>query len=414
MNPLLNQLLNRVVRTGNLSVTDARGRQHRFGDGTGELVGMTLHDRGVERAIVMHPELSLGETYMDGRWSVSQGSLPGFLRLLMDNARNQPPSRARLWLRRITRGIAQRNHAAAARRNAKHHYDVGNDIYRLFLDEDWQYSCAYFPRKDMTLEEAQKAKKRHIASKLLLEPGHKVLDIGCGWGGMALYLAEHTGAQVTGITLADQQAEGANARAADRPTVSFRVQDYRDVRERFDRIVSVGMFEHVGVGFYDAYFSSCRRILSDDGVMLLHSIGRFDGPGSTNPFIAKHIFPGGYIPALSEVLPAAERAGLFVTDVEILRLHYAETLKHWRERFMANRDRVVELMDERFLRMWEFYLAGSEASFRAGDMMVFQLQLSRSLEAVPLTRDYMASAEGALAARDSGRPSGPALVAGRG
>jgi cyclopropane-fatty-acyl-phospholipid synthase len=231
---------------------------------------------------------------------------------------------------------------------------------------------------------------------------------------MALYLAEHTGADVTGITLADQQVAGANERARGMDNVRFRVQDYRHVRERFDRIVSVGMFEHVGVGFYDAFFRTCRRILSDDGVMLLHSIGRVGMPGSTNPFIAKYIFPGGYIPALSEVFPAIERAGLVVTDMEILRLHYAETLKNWRERFLANRERVLEIMDERFLRMWEFYLAGSEASFRAGDMMVFQLQIARDHKSVPLTRDYMASAERALAARDSGRPKGPALVAGHG
>jgi len=414
MNPLLRQLLERVVKTGDFTVTDAQGRRYRFGDGTGAPLGIVLHDKAAEGRILRNPELAFGEAYMDGQWSVCEGTLPDVLLLFMQNARHEPPSRWRLLWRRITRGLAQRNNARAARRNARHHYDVGNDVYRLFLDADWQYSCAYFPRRDMTLEEAQKAKKRHIASKLLLRPGHRVLDIGCGWGGMALYLSEFTGADVTGITLADEQARGARTRARGRQGVRFRVQDYRDVRERFDRIVSVGMFEHVGVGYYDEYFRSCRRILADDGVMLLHSIGRVDGPGSTNPFIAKHIFPGGYIPALSEVLPAIERAGLLVTDVEIWRIHYAETLKAWRERFMAQRDRVVEIMDERFLRMWEFYLAGSEASFRAGDMMVFQIQIARSQDAVPLTRDYMASAESALAARDSGRPVSPALVAGRG
>jgi cyclopropane-fatty-acyl-phospholipid synthase len=251
----------------------------------------------------------------------------------------------------------------------------------------------------------------HIAAKLLLEPGHRVLDIGCGWGGMALYLAAYTGADVTGITLARNQASSAAERAHGTPGVRFRIEDYRAVEERFDRIVSVGMFEHVGAPYYDDYFRSVARVLRDDGVMLLHSIGRFDGPGTTSPFIAKYIFPGGYIPALSEVFPAIERAGLLVTDVEIWRLHYAETLKAWRERFLANRDEVVRLRDERFLRMWEFYLAGSEAAFRVGDMMVFQIQLAKRLETVPLTRDYMATAERALAARDSGRPAGPSLVA---
>ncbi len=403
--------MKRVIRRGALTITDADGRTHEFGDGTGPRQAIKFHDKGVETALMRHPELTFGETYMQGRWTVTEGSLIGLLILFMNNMKVEHPSRLRLALRKWLRPITQHNTQSAARKNATHHYDVGNDIYRLFLDEDWQYSCAYFYQPDITLEEAQLAKKRHIAAKMLLEPGQKVLDIGCGWGGMGLYLADNANVDVVGITLADNQAARANERAAGRSNVTFRIQDYRNVAERFDRIVSVGMFEHVGVGYYDEYFRNCARLLKDDGVMLLHSIGRTDMPGSTNPFIAKYIFPGGYIPALSEVIPAIERAGLIVTDVEILRLHYAETLKHWRERFMAQRDKVVEIMDEAFLRMWEFYLAGSEASFRVGDMMVFQIQLTKDAFAVPLTRDYIPTAERALAARDSGRASTPSLVA---
>ncbi|MBJ3776657.1 SAM-dependent methyltransferase [Acuticoccus mangrovi] len=415
MNSLLSQLLKRIVWHGSLTVTDANGRDHVFGDGTGELQHIVLHDSSVERRLLRDPELTLGEAYMDGEWSIKSGSLTALLTLFMANLKGSaPPSRLRRLMRLALRRVAQRNTARAARKNATHHYDVGNEIYTLFLDEDWQYSCAYFPSADASLEEAQLAKKRHIAAKMLLEPGHRVLDIGCGWGGMALYLNEFTGAEVTGITLADNQVARARERAKGRTGLDFRVQDYRAVPETFDRIVSVGMFEHVGVGYFDDYFQAAHRLLEDDGVMLLHSIGRFDGPGSTNPFIAKYIFPGGYIPALSEVLPAIERAGLYVTDVEILRLHYAETLKNWNARFHAHHDEVVKEKDERFFRMWDFYLAGSEASFRAGDMMVFQIQLAKRLETVPLTRDYMASTERALAARDSGRSTGPALIAGHG
>nr|WP_304523972.1 cyclopropane-fatty-acyl-phospholipid synthase family protein [Acuticoccus kalidii] len=391
-------------------MVDAAGRATTFGDGTGAPQAITLHDKNVEKAILRHPELTLGETYMQGRWSVTEGTLIDLLVLFMRNMQLGHPSRTRLAIRKLLRPITQHNTLRAARRNATHHYDVGNEIYRLFLDEDWQYSCAYFPSPDISLEEAQLLKKRHIAAKMLLEPGQKILDIGCGWGGMGLYLAGTADVDVTGITLADNQAARANERAAGRPDARFRIEDYRHVEETFDRIVSVGMFEHVGVGYYDEYFRHCARLLKDDGVMLLHSIGRTDAPGSTNPFIAKYIFPGGYIPALSEVLPAIERAGLIVTDIEILRLHYAETLRHWRERFMSHADEVAQLTDENFVRMWEFYLAGSEASFRSGDMMVFQIQLSKNAFTVPLTRDYIAAAERTLAARDTGH-SGPSLVA---
>ncbi len=315
---------------------------------------------------------------MDGRWWLKEGSLAGLMTMIFENMDTETVPRWRQMFHQGMRRIRQRNHARAARRNVHHHYDVGNEIYELFLDEDWQYSCGYFPNSDSTLEEAQLAKKRHIAAKMLLKPGQRVLDIGCGWGGMGLYLAKNTGADVTGITLSDEQLARARKRAEGIHNVEFRLQDYRDVNERFDRIVSVGMFEHVGVGYFRQYFEASKRLMTDDGVMLLHSIGRFGPPGYTAPFIDKHIFPGGYIPSLSEVLPIIESVGLYVTDIEILRLHYADTLKAWGERFAANREKVVALRDERFYRMWEFYLAASEASFRSGDMMVFQIQLAKT------------------------------------
>jgi cyclopropane-fatty-acyl-phospholipid synthase len=296
----------------------------------------------------------------------------------------------------LARRIHQYNPIGKAQANVAHHYDLSDTLYDLFLDADRQYSCAYFIRPDDTLERAQAQKKRHIAAKLLLRPGQKILDIGCGWGGLALYLAKIADAEVTGVTLSKEQHQVARRRAAEAGLagrVDFKLLDYRLESGRFDRIVSVGMFEHVGVGHYDEFFGALRQLLADDGVALLHTIGRADGPGETNTWIRKYIFPGGYSPALSEVLPAIERAGLYVTDVEVLRLHYAETLRHWRQRVLANRERIVALYDERFLRMWEFYLAGSEVTFRHAGHVVFQIQLAKRVDAVPLTRDYIAEFE---------------------
>jgi cyclopropane-fatty-acyl-phospholipid synthase len=283
-----------------------------------------------------------------------------------------------------------------ARRNIKHHYDLDGRIYRLFLDSDMQYSCAYFERPDANLEEAQWAKKRHLAAKLALQPGQKVLDIGSGWGGLGLFLADYFDLDVTGVTLSSEQHAVSSSRAQERGLARrarFELKDYRTLETQFDRIVSVGMFEHVGAARYLEFFRAVEKLMKPDGVMLLHSIGRYGPPTVTNPWIAKYIFPGGYIPALSEVLKAVEHSGLMVTDMEILRLHYAETLKAWRERFRENWDAAAEIYDERFCRMWDFYLAGSEAAFRSGDMMVFQLQLAKTKDAVPITRDYMHAAE---------------------
>jgi cyclopropane-fatty-acyl-phospholipid synthase len=297
------------------------------------------------------------------------------------------------------RGLTQRNVAARARKNVAHHYDLSNELYRLFLDDDLQYSCAYFLKPDDSLETAQRNKLRHIAAKLALKPGQKVLDIGSGWGGMAMYLAEAAQVDVTGVTLSVEQHELATKRARERglsDRVRFELRDYRDVTAKFDRIVSVGMFEHVGIGHYGEFFTKVSSLLADDGVALLHSIGRKGGPGSTGPWLRKYIFPGSYAPALSETLTAIEGSGLWVTDIEVLRLHYAETLLHWERRFQKNRSKIAALHDERFCRMWEFYLIGCEFGFRFGKQMVFQIQLAKNVNTLPLDRNYMAAAEAAL------------------
>ena len=410
MLPVLRPFLERIVRKGRLEVETASGSRFIVGDGSGERVAVHLADRGAARKLILRPELALGELYVDGRIVVTQGSVCNLLMLLGGNLGSQSSpgiARAYGWLRVVLRLLNRRNTARRARRNAAHHYDLDGRLYRLFLDSDMQYSCAYFEHPGHSLEEAQLAKKRHIAAKLLVEPGHRVLDIGSGWGGLALYLAERCGAKVTGITLSEAQLELARRRAAERdviPRVDFYLQDYRAASGRFDRIVSVGMFEHVGISDYDAFFTKVAELLADDGVMLLHSIGRSDGPNITNPWIAKYIFPGGSAPALSEVLPAIERSGLIVTDIEILRLHYAETLKAWRERFLFRRDEAKAVYDDRFCRMWEFYLAAVESGFRHGGLMVFQIQLAKRLETVPLTRDYIGAREAMLRAKDEWQP----------
>ena len=408
MDRLLRVALEKLIRAGSLRVTTADGSTFTLGDGSGAPVAIRFTTRAAQRNILIDPELKFGEAYMDGGVVVEQGSIADVLAIALGQDRDgRPPAWARpQWLvRYLYRRLTQFNPRPRARRNVAHHYDLDGQLYALFLDADRQYSCAYFEVPGQSLDDAQLAKKRHLAAKMLITPGRRVLDIGCGWGGLALYLAEHCGARVTGITLSEQQHARARVRAAEKGLsgqVEFRLQDYRDVPETFDRIVSVGMFEHVGVGFYDAFFRKCRALLDDNGVMLLHSIGRSEGPNVTNPWIAKYIFPGGYIPALSEVLPAVERAGLLVTDIEILRLHYAETLKSWRERFLAQREQVERLYDDRFVRMWEFYLAASEMAFREQAMMVFQMQLTKRQGVVPMTRDYIMREETRLRALEGG------------
>jgi cyclopropane-fatty-acyl-phospholipid synthase len=399
VNRLLLTFLGRFIRHGSLTVTTAGGRTCTFGDGSGRPVAVRFASAAAQRAVLFDPELKLGEAYMDGTLIVERGSIADLLALLLAQERLG----GRNWLlprllRYLFRRLQQFNLRSRSRTNVAHHYDLDGRLYSLFLGGDQQYSCAYFESPDQSLDDAQLAKKRHLAAKLRLTPDVTVLDIGCGWGGLALYLAEIAGAQVTGITLSQEQYQRAQARALEhgRQDVAFKLVDYRDVGGRFDRIVSVGMFEHVGIGFYDAFFNKCAKLVAEDGVVLLHTIGRSSPPGITNPWIAKYIFPGGYIPALSEILPAIERAGLIVADVEVLQLHYAETLKAWRERFLAHRDEVVRLYDQGFVRMWEFYLACSEMAFRLGEMVVFQIQMTKRKGLIPARRDYIAREEARL------------------
>jgi cyclopropane-fatty-acyl-phospholipid synthase len=330
---------------------------------------------------------------MDGLLTIEEGTLYDFLEVAARNYGNLQRSALYKLINTVARRLKQYNPVHRARRNVAHHYDLSDQLYDLFLDRDRQYSCAYFTAESDSLEAAQENKKRHIASKLLLDRQRlKVLDIGSGWGGLGLYLAQEAGADVTGVTLSTEQHKVSQARAADAglaERVRFHLRDYREEQGRYDRIVSVGMFEHVGVPHYREFFQKLKNLLADDGVALLHSIGSMGPPGGTNPWLQKYIFPGGYTPALSEVMEAVQAAGLWVTDIEILRLHYAETLRAWRQRFAANRERVRALYDERFCRMWDFYLTGCELSFRYGDQMVFQMQLAKEQHAVPLTRDYM-------------------------
>ena len=405
MDRLLRAVCRTLIRTGNLRVTTAAGSTFSCGDGSGTPVAIRFASRAAEWRILTDPDLRLGEAYMDGGFVVEQGSIAEFLDLAV---RNLSRNKARPWirslrtLRSLARALIERNTLARARRNAVHHYNIDYRIYRMFLDSDLQYSCAYFEDSGASLDQAQLAKKRHIAAKLLLKPGLKVLDIGSGWGGLGLHLARNSKVSVVGINLSDEQVRIAQQRAAAAGLAcEFRIQDYRNVSETFDRIVSVGMFEHVGKPHYDAFFRKCRDLLADDGVMLLHTIGRWNGPGETNAWVRRYIFPGGYTPSLSELAPVIEKSGLIVSDIEVWRLHYAETLRAWRTNFLAHRDDVVRLFDEasdlksrfgsaeRFIRMWEYYLAGFEASFRYYGLAVFQIQLVKNIEAAPLTRDYM-------------------------
>ncbi len=398
---MLHGYLNQLFRRGRLTVNLENGRSFTIGEaepGSQPLV-VRLKGKLTPFKLAWNADRHLGEAYMDGDLVMEQGSIYDLLNLAMVNFElrpTRPPGLLRTAAYKLSALIHQINTQTRSRRNVSHHYDLSHDLYRLFLDDDLQYSCAYFADPDMTLDEAQAAKKRHIVAKLLVAPGQRVLDIGCGWGGLALSIARAADVQVLGITLSREQLAVARQRAEAlglSHRVRFELRDYRTLDERFDRIVSVGMFEHVGTPHYDTYFGAIRRLLAPDGVALIHSIGRNTGRTATSAWIRKHIFPGGHIPALSEVVPPIEASGLWLTDLEVLRLHYAETLRHWRARYMARRGALRPRYDARFERMWEFYLAASEASFRHGGLMVFQAQLSPSIDAVPLTRDYIGVSE---------------------
>ena len=412
---LLDRFLSRGVRQGRLGVVFADGSAVTYGtaaDGFPDIVIRFADDR-VPRDIIMDPRLGAAEAFMDGRLILEDGDIMGLVTLLRANAawdqggEIDPPSLWRGLLNRAAFAAEQINSAIASKNNVAHHYDIGNALYALMLDEEhWQYSCAYWPqtdgREEMTLGEAQTAKLAHIAAKLAIKPGNTVLDIGCGWGGMAIYLARHYDVRVTGITLSEEQAALAREKVAaaglsDR--VSIELVDYRDFASagrRFDRIVSVGMFEHVGQAQFETFFKACANILADDGVMLLHTIGRLGEPGLTDAFTRKYIFPGGYIPALSETIAASEKFRLIASDIETLRLHYGRTLRAWYANCEAHRDEIIALHDERFYRMWTFYLAGAATVFEYGGMCNYQIQYVRSRHAVPITRDYLAAEEARL------------------
>ncbi|HEV8623004.1 MAG TPA: cyclopropane-fatty-acyl-phospholipid synthase family protein [Acidimicrobiia bacterium] len=396
---LLSPVLDRVVKTGTLTVVDAHGRVHRGGGVGGPSVTLRLHDPALHRRLVLQPGLAFGEAYMAGTLTVDEGTLYDALDLTLGNVAalaDHPLARLARRRKDLTRRAHAYNPIGRAHRNVAHHYDLSLALYDLFLDRDRLYSCGYFLDPDDSLEVAQRNKMRHVAAKLRLSPGQKVLDIGSGWGGLALYLAELADVDVTGVTLSAEQHRVSTelARAAglaDR--VRFQLCDYRQVTGTYDRIASVGMFEHVGPAHHRAFFAKVGELLVDDGVMLLHSIGRMSPPGYVNPWLTKYIFPGGSTPALSEVFRAVERTGLWVLDVEILRLHYIWTLRHWRERFAARRDEARGLYGERFCRMWEFYLVAAELAFHHFGHMVFQMQLAHRQDAVPVTRDHITDFE---------------------
>lgn len=398
---LLERLLKKFVKRGTLRLIDHTGNETIVGedlDATSPLT-IRLNTSSIGRKVLLNPGLHMPEGYLNGEIDVENGTIYDFLLLLEDNKAAGGEIKA-LRLNKIfskaVRALRQFNPAKIAARNARHHYDISEDLYRLFLDPDMQYSCGYFENESDSLETAQIAKKRHIAAKLMIEPGMRVLDIGCGWGGMGLYLAKEFGAQVVGVTLSPEQHRVAVERTVKEglnDQVDFRVQDYRAVEGPFDRIVSVGMFEHVGINHYDAYFQSVRDLLTDDGVALIHTIARANGPSASNPFIMKYIFPGSYSPAMSEILPAIERTHMSITDIEILRKHYGLTCGHWKDRFAANRDKAEAIYDDRFCRMWEFYLATSELVFTHGSFIVAQFQLSKQKHTVPQTRGYIGEIE---------------------
>ncbi len=405
----LSSLLKAFVRVGALKVIDAQGRTHMFEGAPGPTVTMRLHDPALNLSMFLNPELCTGEAYMAGALTFEDGGLPAFFALYAancDHLEGYPLQRVLRGISHALRRFQQNNKIGRAQRNVAHHYDLGNDFYKLFLDEDMQYSCAFFEYEGESLEEAQRNNQRLIAAKMNLQPGDKILDIGCGWGGMTLYLATLEDVEVLGVTLSKEQCALANERARDAglsDRVRFELRDYRELDEKFDSIVSVGMFEHVGVRHYPEFFGKVKDLLHEDGVALLHSIGHMSPPSFADPWLRKYIFPGGYSPALSEVFDAVERSNLWVNDVEILRLHYAETLREWNRRFQANRDKAEAMYDTKFCRMWEFYLCATEMMFRSGAQMVFHMQFAHKRDAVPITRDYIAERQRGFRAREAER-----------
>lgn len=395
---LFSKMLQHLIRVGALCVIDANGDIHHFGEAHSDQRGLIvrLHDKKLHRSLFLRTQMAAGEAFMNGTLTIENGNIYDLLALIGRNVRVagwHPFNQFTRACDYLVRRFNQFNPLSKSKENVAHHYDLSRMLYELFLDNDLQYSCAYFKTPDDNLESAQQNKKHLIERKLLIEPGMRILDIGSGWGGLSLHLAQAADSiQVDGLTLSKEQLKVSREKACQAgldDRVQFHLRDYREHVGTYDRIVSVGMFEHVGLNHYPAYFDQIYNLLSEDGVALLHTIGRSDGPGTTDPWIRKYIFPGGYSPALSEIVRVTEKTGLIATDIEILRLHYAYTLRQWRQRFVANRTKVLELYDERFCRMWEFYLAASEMSFRYLGNVVFQIQLAKHHETVPVTRDYL-------------------------
>jgi cyclopropane-fatty-acyl-phospholipid synthase len=396
---MIERLIDKLMSKGQLTLVMPDGKRTTYGPGGGKSLTVRVTSRKTLFAIARNPRLAVGEAYMDGKLVVEDGTILDLMRLMVGGNRWEDKASARAALnkgKKPWKALFRRNKAKASRRNVAHHYDIGNDLYRLFLDKDLQYSCAYFTDPANDLDQAQSDKKAHIAAKLYLKPGQRVLDIGSGWGGTALYLNRVADVDVLGVTLSEEQLKVARQRAEEAGVsdrVKFELIDYRSVEGRFDRIVSIGMFEHVGAAHYEEFFAKCRSLLTEDGVMLLHTIGKFGKASTPDPFTDKYIFPGYHLPSLSQMCAASERTRLIASDVETLRLHYAYTLRAWLERTQAAREKVVAMYDERFFRMWEFYLAGGIVGFESGTMCNYQIQYIRDRNAVPITRDYMAEAE---------------------
>ena len=408
---MIDGLVSKLVRQGALTLLLPGGATRTFGPGGGQALTVRIHDRRTLFALARNPRLAVGEAYMDGRLTIEDGTILDFLSMVVGGNRWEDGGEGRAALKKgkigRLRKLLRRNDARRSRRNVAHHYDLGDDLYRLFLDPQWQYSCAYFTDPANGLDEAQADKLAHIAAKLDLWPGQRVLDIGCGWGGLALYLNRVAGVAVHGITLSEHQLAEARKRAeaagvADQ--VTFELVDYRALEGAFDRIVSIGMFEHVGAAHYDEFFAAAKRLLAPDGVMLLHTIGKLGGTGGPDPFTDKWIFPGYHLPSLSQMVGSSEKARLIASDVETLRLHYAYTLRHWLERATRARAEIVRLYDERFFRMWEFYLAGGIVMFENGAACVYQVQYVRDRRALPITRDYIGQAEQRYRDKEKRRP----------
>ncbi|MDC3153163.1 cyclopropane-fatty-acyl-phospholipid synthase family protein [Pelagibacteraceae bacterium] len=392
---MLFSVLKKLNFDGTLEIIDSNGKTHKFGNSNPN-VCIRLKNKSIERKLFLNPNLHIGEAYMNEELVVEKGTIEEFLNLITncydDFISNNKFYKFYEYLSSIFMPFQQINQLVNSKKNVAHHYDINEDLYKLFLDQDMQYSCAYFHNPNMSLDQAQKDKKQHIIKKLQITENMDVLDIGCGWGGMAIEIAKSTGAKVKGITLSENQFKTASERAQKEglsDKVSFALQDYRNESEKYDRIVSVGMFEHVGVKYFKTYLSKANDILKENGVFLLHTIGQRGKPTATSPWIRKYIFPGGYIPSLSEVMNATQKLNINVTDVEVLRLHYAHTLSKWYQNVIENKDKIINMFDQRFFRMWEFYLLASKYSFVNMGNVVFQIQIAKNINNLPLTRNYI-------------------------